>query len=198
MNKIETFHQLLERVRRDEAGALEDLIQQYESELRLVARNRIGPALRPHLDSMDLVQSVNKSLILGLRLKKFNVTSREGLMGLVALILRRKVARHWRKHRRQQRDSMTVDFGRQELVEMALAFRDRGEDPERLAIQQEALGKVFEKLDATEKKLVQLRLEGYSTAEAARMMEVDPDILRVRLSRLRRRLREGSFSAEWL
>jgi RNA polymerase sigma-70 factor (ECF subfamily) len=45
---------------------------------------------------------------------------------------------------------------------------------------------------------VELRLQGYSTADAARELGLDADVLRVRLSRLRQRLRAGGVLTEWL
>ena len=56
------------------------LVQSYESKVRLVARVLLGPALRPYLDSVDLVQSVHRSLMLGLRQDKFDISSPEKLM----------------------------------------------------------------------------------------------------------------------
>jgi RNA polymerase sigma-70 factor (ECF subfamily) len=184
------FDQLLERARQGDQRALGELVEQYEPELRLVARNRIGPALRPYLDSMDLVQSVNKSLIIGLRQKKFDVASREELMGLVGTILRRKVAKQWRRHRRQRREIACDSL---ELADVALALRDHGDDPAESAIQREEIAQILDMFEPLDRRLLQLRLEGNSTAEAARIMDSDADVLRVRLRRLRRRLSNTNF-----
>ena len=53
-------------------------------------------------------------------------------------------------------------------------------------------------LDPEQRNLLELRLQGYSTAEAAHKLCLDADVLRVRLSRLRRRLRENGLLTEWL
>ena len=42
---------------------MEELVAAYEPEVRLVARVRLGTALRPYLDSVDLVQSVHRSVL---------------------------------------------------------------------------------------------------------------------------------------
>src|SRR5262245_46391300 len=97
------FTTLLERGRQGDRGALTELAQRYESKLRLVARVLLGPALRPYLDSVDLVQSVHRSLLVGLRDDKFDIASPENLLALALTMVRRKVARHWRHLRRQQR-----------------------------------------------------------------------------------------------
>ena len=60
------FGPLLERTRQGDKEALAEIARTYESEVRIMARVRLGPALRPYLDSMDLVQSVHRSLLIGL------------------------------------------------------------------------------------------------------------------------------------
>src|SRR3954447_15322389 len=89
----EQFAELMERARQGEAAALEELARLYEPEVRILAHVLIGPALRPHLDSMDLVQSVHKSLTVGLRQGKLDLSAPENLLALALTMVRRKVAR---------------------------------------------------------------------------------------------------------
>ncbi|HEY6564769.1 MAG TPA: ECF-type sigma factor, partial [Pirellulaceae bacterium] len=161
----DAFLRVLDRVRGGDQDALGELVEDYEPELRLVARNRLGPALRPYLDSMDLVQTVNKSFILGLRQRRYEISSRDRLMALVGTILRRKVARQWRKHRRQIRDSRGERCDGLELADVALALQEHHDDPAALAIARDELGRVLSMLDESDRALIQLRLEGHSTAE---------------------------------
>ena len=58
--------------------------------------------------------------------------------------------------------------------------------------------RILPHLDDKDRRLVELRLQGFSTAEAARQLGEDADVLRVRLSRLRRRLRDNQVLSEWL
>src|SRR5436853_3971640 len=96
------FVTLLAQARGGDQQALQQLVHQYEPKVRLVARVLLGPALRPYLDSVDLVQSVHKSLMLGLRDDKYELSTPENLLALALTLVRRKVARQWRRHRRQQ------------------------------------------------------------------------------------------------
>src|SRR5262245_56113014 len=61
------FADLLGRARQGDKDALTELTRRYEPEVRIVARVLLGPALQPHLDSLDLVQSVHRTLMLGIR-----------------------------------------------------------------------------------------------------------------------------------
>ena len=97
------FASVLARARGGDRAALDQLAREYEPKLRLVARVLLGPALRPYLDSVDLVQSVHRSLLLGLRDQKFVLETPENLLALALTLVRRKVARHWRSLQRQKR-----------------------------------------------------------------------------------------------
>src|SRR5713101_4998679 len=100
---VEPFADLLARARQGDQAALTALSRQYEPEVRIVARVLLGPALRPYLDSLDLVQSVHRSLLAGLRDDKFELDSPDRLVVLAVAMVRRKIGRLWRRHRRQQR-----------------------------------------------------------------------------------------------
>ena len=46
--------------------------------------------------------------------------------------------------------------------------------------------------------MLELSAQGYPTVEIARMLGQNADVLRVRLSRLRAKLRSGGVNADWL
>jgi RNA polymerase sigma factor (sigma-70 family) len=191
------FAALIERARQGDRQAIGQLAQLYEPEVRIVARVRLGRALRPYLDSVDLVQSVHRSLIIGLRQDRFKLTSPEKMINLALVIVRRKVARHWRQLRRQQRlDGRLGDSG--QITDLLSSLSDFQPDPVRAAEFHEAVEKVCAALNATERRLIELRLDGYSTAEAARALGLDADVLRVQLGRLRKRLRASGVMTDWL
>ena len=189
------FAALLARARLGDAAALEELARRYEPEVRLVAHVQLGPALRPHLDSMDLVQSVHRSLMLGLRAGKFEVGSSDQLVALALTLVRRKVARKWRHLRRQQRLSSGPGG---ELARALASLAAPGTEPAEAAQIDDSLRHLCAAMDETERRVIELRLEGHSTAEVARELGLDADVLRVRLSRLRQRLRTCRVPDEWL
>ncbi|MBL8889593.1 MAG: sigma-70 family RNA polymerase sigma factor [Planctomycetaceae bacterium] len=183
------FDLLLNAARTGDESAMQRLVQQYEPELRIVARHRLGPALRPHLDTIDLVQSVHRSLLIGLRAARFDISSPEKLIALAVTIVQRKAAKHWRHLKRQQRLS-GHDESHDDLVEKILSLRATTGDIADEVESRELFSKWLETVDSTERRLLELRLEGHSTVEVARLLDLDPDVLRVKLSRLRKKLRQ--------
>jgi RNA polymerase sigma factor (sigma-70 family) len=193
----QSFAELLKRTRQGDPEAALAIAREYERELLMVARVQLGPALRPYLDSIDLVQSVHRSLLIGLRQDKYDISTPGNLIALALTMVRRKVARHWRRHQRQQR----LDTGRADEtshVDLLASLANSEGDPARAAQMQDAVEHLWNHLDAIEKNLVGLRMKGFSTAEAARELQLDPDVLRVRLSRLRQRLESTGIMTEWL
>jgi RNA polymerase sigma-70 factor (ECF subfamily) len=181
------FATLLKQAQAGDETAAAELVRQYEAEVRIVARMLLGPALRPYLDSLDVVQSVHRSLLRGLQGGKVDVTSPERLVALSITMVRRKIARQWRRHQRQRRlEGLAPDA--QELVGRLAELARPALDPARQAQLRDTLRLACESMEQTDRELLTLRMAGHSTAEAARQLGLDPDVVRVRLSRLRKRL----------
>jgi len=191
------FSALLTRARTGDTEALGELVRTYESEVRIVARVLLGPALRPHLDSLDLIQSVHRSLMAGLRQEKFDISTPENLVALALTMVRRKVARKWRQVQRQVRLS-SGPGGADNLVNTLAGLASREVDPANAAEINDAVHRLCADLSEPDRCLMQMRLNGYSTAQAARELGADADIVRVQLSRLRQRLRRAGILSEWL
>jgi RNA polymerase sigma-70 factor (ECF subfamily) len=189
------FALLIERVRDGDEAAATELVAQYEGLIRRRARRLLGPALRVHLDSLDIAQSVNRSLLIGLRRAAFSVSTPDELTRLALTLVRRRVARHWRKRKREAEcRGFADDLLRGTFPSLAAA----SEHPEvaNAIATGEILHQIFEQLDGLDRQLVELRLEGYTTAEAARKLGVSAGLLRSRLSRLRKRLWEQGLSPD--
>jgi RNA polymerase sigma-70 factor (ECF subfamily) len=188
---------LVEQARAGDQAALDRLTRQYEKELRLFARVQLGLALRPYLDTLDLVQSVHRSLMMGLRQNKFDVSRPQDLLALALTMVRRKVARHWRRMQRQKRLEAEPS-GEPSAPRLLAELSCPQADPAAAAQFQDAVRHLWEHLDPTERRVMELRLEGCTTPEIADELGLDKNTLRVRLFRLRQRLQEAGVLTEWL
>jgi RNA polymerase sigma-70 factor (ECF subfamily) len=191
------FAALLARARQGDEEAIDELCRQYEPRLRVVARVLLGPALRPLLDSMDLVQSVHRSLLIGIREEKLDISTPENLVALALTLLRRKVARHWRRAQRQRR--LEAGSSAMDLLPAMLAELTTPEaGPAEAAQYRDQVEQLCRQLDATEQQVLALRLDGHTTAEIAEQLGLNHVTLRVRLTRLRERLRTSGVLNDWL
>lgn len=112
-------------------------------------------------------------------------------------MVRRKVAHHWRKMQRQQRLSVNETSGG-DVVSVLASLASRQEGPAQEAALNDAVRKVLANLGEVDRRMIELRLGGYSTVEVATELGLDARILRARLSRLRQRLRDEGVLTEWL
>jgi RNA polymerase sigma factor (sigma-70 family) len=192
-----TFEELLARARAGDEAALLDLARRYEPEVRAVARVRLGPALRPYLDTFDLVQSVHRSLLRGLRNNKFEFTEPGQLVALALTMVRHKVAHQWRKAKRQVRTGDPAD-STASLPDLLLGMADDTPGPGAAVDARDAVDKLLSGLDDLDRRLLELSAQGYRTTEIAKDLGKDPDVLRVRMSRLRAKLRSCGVSDDWL
>lgn len=180
------FAQLVNRVRDGDDSAMTKLTEKYGAAMRRTARELIGKSLQSHLDSVDLVQSVQLILWLGLRAGKFTIEGPENLLGLAKTLLKRKVARYCRSVKLQMKCTIEANLADTLPDTMLFGATNEGE-PARISELDDLVEHFINQLGDLDRRLISLRLEGYSTAEVARSLNVDSGLLRVRLGRLRKR-----------
>jgi RNA polymerase sigma factor (sigma-70 family) len=194
--EMQDFGIVLGLARRGDENAWALLFGVYEPGLRKAARDLLGPLLRSEVDIEDLVQSVHWSLWTGLCLGKIEVDSPEALLAIGRTILRRKVARTWRTLERRKRIASQVvnRFGRgDELADVDQS----ADDPARQISADDQFERLCKIMTRTERRLIELRMLGYTTAEAAREMGRDSESLRVTLARLRKKLKRSGLLSDY-
>jgi RNA polymerase sigma factor (sigma-70 family) len=126
-------------------------------------------------------------------------TGPDELVGLALTVLRRKAAKHWRHLRRQRRLSGDgADRSGDDLPGVLAALSSPGTDPAADAQYHDHLAQLCAHLDDNERKILDLRLEGYTPSEIADKIGVSRVALRVRLTRLRQRLQTADVVTDWL
>ncbi len=185
MSEATSFAELLQRSQQGDPDAMAELAEKYEHKVRIVARRLLGQAMRPYLDSVDLVQSIHRSILMGLQEEKFDVSSPEKLIALTVTMVRRKVARQWRRLQRQQR----FDHENERTLPEALVVPTSPQsDPANVAQFNDQMRLLESELSEDEQKLLTMKLSGCSTAEMAEELGITGVALRVRLTRLKQRL----------
>lgn len=166
------------------------LCQHYEREVRIASRVFLGSQLRPHLDSVDVAQSVHKSILAKLIEGKLVIHDSRRLIALACLIARRKIAKKWRKVRRQER----LPELQSQLIPASNSHTGNSSAAEnQLAMK---LAAIRESVSEGERQLIDLRLAGLTTEQIARQLKIEPVALRVRWSRLCAKIRKSSSLGE--
>ncbi len=190
------FRRLLRLALDNDEEAWTQLYKIYEPGLRKCAKDLLGPSLRSEVDVDDIVQSVHWSLVTGLRRGKIKVDTVEALLAIGRTILRRKIARTWRTLERRRRitDQLNERFGN---VNDWGDIDQSAHDPLHQVSAEEQFQRLCRIMTRTERRLIELRLLGYSTAGAAREMGRDSESLRMTLARLRSKLKKSGLLADF-
>ncbi len=185
------FLALLARVRQSDESAASELVRRYERAVLRSVRSRLGRNMRGALDSADVLQSVHRSLLVGLKNERYQVASPQQLIGLAVVMVQRKVARQWRKLKRLPTTTFDdISRGQDSPIDQ-IASDDP--TPSQVASVAELLERFLSQLDELDQQLVRFKLNGLSSVEAAAILDREPAFVRVRWTRLRQKLRERGF-----
>jgi RNA polymerase sigma factor (sigma-70 family) len=192
------FADLFFRATLGDLHAQREICQQYESQVRVVVRILLGPKLRAHLDTMDLVQSVHRSLLIGLKNEKFAIASPDKLVALACTIVRRKVARKWRSLRREANLQGTATGDISYISGVLSSIANPHEGPLQIAEFEDRLAHLCNQMTDIERIMVEMRLDGYTNAEIAERVNIHPVAIRARWTRLRQRLENQGILSDWV
>ncbi len=191
------FAELMARVRLDDDQALATLISIYEPKIRRAAKLLLGKPLRSSIDPTDLVQAVHLQLIRLLKQQRLIIVGPQHLRELAATVLRHKFIQHWRRHRCAARHTASLAEAGGHPVERARKLA-AAVDPARTAEYKDMLDHLYRRLRTEDRRLIVMRIQGYSTEEIADELGTSATVLRMRLSRLRERLRKEKSLIEWI
>jgi RNA polymerase sigma factor (sigma-70 family) len=153
-----TDNSLLRRLAAGQENAADAIYRRYANRIRALARTKLPEHLTARMDADDVVQSVFRAFFQSARRGLYQVMDGEGLWCLLAAVTVNKVRSLHAYHAAARRDArVTVPF---EVKEDEL----RGLEPEVMEL---VVRDVLENLPPTERKAVEMRLEGYEVAEIA-------------------------------
>ena len=154
------FLALLARVRQSDESAASELVRRYERAVLRSVRSRLGRNMRGALDSADVLQSVHRSLLVGLKNERYQVASPQQLIGLAVVMVQRKVARQWRKLKRLPTTTFDdISRGQDSPIDQ-IASDDP--TPSQVASAAELLERFLSQLDELDQQLVRFKLNGLS------------------------------------
>lgn len=175
------FTDLWARVRAGEPQAANELVRQYEDEIRRAVRIRLtDPAMRSTLDSIDICQSVMANFFVRAAAGQFDIQSPDQLMRLLVTMAKNKITDHARRQHAARRDTRKRDpSGADKLDSVAAA----GQTPSEIVANADLLKRFLDRLTPEERQLAERWSEGHGWPELATEMGDSAEALRKRLSR---------------
>ena len=183
----EEFTSLMNDARSGDAEAAQKLVELYEPEIRRAARMRLTDSkLRRIVDSIDICQSVfGKFFEKAQSPQGIDLQKPEQLLGLLVTMTRNRVVD---EHRYQTAQKRNAGEGVIEASAGMLASDSPG--PKTATEMKDTLAKIRSHLAPNELEIADLRNSGKSWNEIAAELSESPEVLRKRLERAVKRVRE--------
>lgn len=167
----------------DEAGATE-LYHRYLSKLVGFAQRRINTRLAARVDAEDVVQSVFRSFFVRAQQGKFVFKDENDIWKLLVQITIHKTLKHVAHHRRAKRDA-GAEVSAAEAHDGLVTYLSREPTPEDAAIFVDSLEFFLRELRPADRKIIEMRLEGFEQAEIAKRLGISDRTVRRLMERIR-------------
>lgn len=174
------FADLMRRVRAGDEQAANELVRQYEPEIRREVRLRLSsPQVRRAFDSMDICQSVLASFFVRAHLGQYEVNEPRQLFKLLMAMARNKLAFQVRRERAQRRDHRRVVKETPDELEVATGSAT----PSQVVEARELVNEFRRRLSTEERYMADLRSQGHSWERIAAAVGGSPEARRKQLAR---------------
>jgi RNA polymerase sigma-70 factor (ECF subfamily) len=182
----DSFDQMLARLRAGDDDAARQVFEQFAGRLVALAHSRLSSQLRQKVDAEDVLQSVFKSFFAGHAEGQYRLVSWDSVWGLLADITLRKCARKAEFYRAGRRDVQRELPGA--AHDSGIGRGTREPTPSEAAILTETVEQLLAGLQAHERDMVVLELQGYTIQEIGeRVGRAERSVYRI-LARVRKRL----------
>ncbi|MDP1564338.1 MAG: ECF-type sigma factor [Pirellulaceae bacterium] len=182
------FSTFIERIRRGDSTAAEELLRQYEPLVRRQVRMKLSDTRMSRLyESVDYSQSVFASFFLRAVDGQFDLNEPQDLVRLLVTMTRNKIASSARKLLSDKRDGSRRDADSQ----VFLAAPNREDTPSQVASFRELLDQARHQMSEEELAMAELRREGLSWDDIAKRLGGTAQSRRMQFSRALERVTEA-------
>lgn len=181
---------LLERFRKGDPQAADELFRRYSDRLVALARSRLSAKLKHRLDPEDVVQSAYRSFFAAVRAGRYGVTEGGDLWRLLVTITLHKVHHQFKRNTADRRSvarerNLEVEAAAGHLPPDLLA---REPTPVEALALAEQVEQVMGQLEPLHRRMLELRLQGCSVEEIATATERSERTVRRLLERVKEQL----------
>jgi RNA polymerase sigma factor (sigma-70 family) len=172
--------------------AAEILFRRYVGRLLALARSQMSAWLARHIDAEDAVQSAYRSFFDGALAGRYVLRRNGDLWRLLSAITVHKVQHQVERHTAGKRSvALERHFGGESsLFELQGQMLAREPTPEQAAALADTLEEVFRGLEPLERRMVELRLQGFGLDEIAADVRRSERTVRRLLERVKERLQQ--------
>lgn len=176
-----TDEMLVERIKNGDDSAASDLYHRYAARLRVLADRQMSSSIRRTHEADDIVQSAFRSLFRGVNAGTYTAPEGQSLWSLLAIIAIHKVRR--KATRNKSVKTISLDDSSEHLSD-----HDQLEADVSIEQFESSLRESIEGLRPNEKKIVELRVQGFSVLDIADRLQNSCRTVERTLQRIREKL----------
>jgi RNA polymerase sigma-70 factor (ECF subfamily) len=159
---------LLARWREGDEQAASELVRRYADQLIALTRSRLPKKVASRIDPEDVMQSVYRSFFAGAREGQYDLRQGGDLWRLLVSITLHKL---YKRLRHNAADKRAVDreqrLGNHDVAAVEDHMRSQEPSPAEAAALADELEQVMRQLDPVQRRVFELRLQGYNLDEIA-------------------------------
>ncbi len=192
----EQSHELLKRWQTGDESAAEALFHRYFSRLHALVQTRLSQRLAARLDADDVVQSAFRSFFSEARTGRFVLKQAGDMWRLLAAITINKLRHTERRHSAEKRSVKLeqVPLPLREGLDEQTAWLAHDPTPDEAAALADELESLLRPLHEGQRRIVELRLQGYTLDEIAEEVHLSQRTVRRTMEQVKQylenRLRE--------
>jgi RNA polymerase sigma-70 factor (ECF subfamily) len=176
---------LVDRCRRGDGGAARELFDRYVGRLVAVARRRLTRRVTSRVDPEDIVQSVFRTFFGRLQAGQFHLDQQDDLLKVLVRITVNKTLQQVAFQKAAKRDPGQEAHAGNAEQEQVLGLLAREPAPEEAAAFLDELEHFLAHLDPQERRILEMRLQGYSNEDICRELGIYDRKIRRVVERLR-------------
>ncbi len=166
---------LIELLRKGDEGAAQQVVEQYLDRLMTLARKRIGARLASRVDPEDVTQSALRTFFARMKDGRLVLKEEDDLCKLLMKITLHKTLRQVAFHKAAKRDPGKETEQGENHQDQLLALFDREPSPEETVTFMDELEHFLNNLTPTERKIIELRLQGYNNQDIVDQLDLKYD-----------------------
>lgn len=175
----------VERWQAGDQSAAANLYYRYVEQLIKLAQRRLSSKLAARVDPEDIVQSVFRSFFVRARQGKFVFKGDDDIWKLLVQITIHKTLKQVAHHRRGKRDAGVEVSAASGDADLLVSYLSREPTPEEAAIFVDELASFLRMLRPEDRKIIEMRLEGFDQVEIAKRLGVTDRTIRRVMERIR-------------
>jgi RNA polymerase sigma-70 factor (ECF subfamily) len=161
--------------RANDQDAARQLVDRYLDRLVALAKKRLSQKLAGRVDPEDIVQSVFRTFFYRAQQGKFEIKDQDDLCKLLMRITVHKVLKQVEHHTAGKRDAHLETAQGDRSVDRLHELLSREPTPEAEVLFLDQLEHLLNQLRPKERKILEMRMQGYSNEEIMKELSIDHD-----------------------